>query len=628
MRGVDAASPGSEAATHEDAERRGGSRGAQTELRCVGEEHLRDALEDDSALLVDAPGHLVAFFRGEGEGLGALVGEGVDDQGLGVFLVDRVGRRHAAAAGGLDRDLVALRDDLGALRERLRVDLRGWIDALCAHALPMAFQLGRSAPTTRDGGGEGYDEDELAHGASAQTIVGRPRCDKQVAVVAVYQDPFGLTGTVLEGQYRVDRIVGEGGFGVVYRGHHLSLDQPIAIKVLKGLDGGDPTINGLILEKFRAEARLLYTLSQSSLNIVRSLHFSAITTPTGAWAPFMVLEWLDGRSLADDLTARAARGAAGRSVAEAMPILAGIAEGLATAHRQQVVHRDIKPANVFLLPETGTEGPKVKVLDFGIAKIMKEGEAAGTKGTFASFTWLYAAPEQLDPRLGPTGLTTDVYAFALLITEILTGNAPIDDNDVVGIMRTAMDPTRRPTPRNRGANVSDEIEAVCRKALAVNPGERYASIAELWAAFAAAAKTRSATTMQPAISIPGPMSAGVNPMAATGVAGAVPSSGARVAPVTGARPSLPSAAQWTPPPPTPPGFGYGQPPPLQQPPLAWGPPPLHGGPMMQPPWVRRLPIKPPETMSTTAIVTIVAFVVLTMFSASCAACVACIQAAG
>ena len=82
---------------------------------------------------------------------------------------------------------------------------------------------------------------------------------------------------------------------------------------------------------------------------------------------------------------------------------------------------------------------------------MKEGEQAGTKGTFASFTWLYAAPEQLDPRLGQTGLQTDVYAFALVLTELLTDRPPVDARDVVSILKASSDPTVRPTPRSRGA---------------------------------------------------------------------------------------------------------------------------------------------------------------------------------
>ncbi|MFO0735461.1 MAG: protein kinase [Labilithrix sp.] len=465
-------------------------------------------------------------------------------------------------------------------------------------------------------------------------------------VGAGLQDAFGLAGTVLEGQYRVDRVVGEGGFGVVYRGQHLSLDQPVAIKVLKGLDGGDPKINALILEKFRAEARLLYTLSQTSLNIVRALHFSAITTPSGAWAPFMVLEWLEGQPLDDEL----ARRGGGRSVKDALPILTGVAEALSVAHRHQVAHRDIKPANVFLVH--GPEGQRVKVLDFGIAKIMKEGEAAGTKGTFASFTWLYAAPEQLDPRLGQTGLPTDVYAFGLLVTELLTGRPPMDAPDVIGIMRAAMDTSRRPTPRTMGANVTDEIEAICRKALAVNPGDRYPSIVEMWTAFSAAAKTRSATTMQRVVAPPSGAVNPVNPLAATGVAGPMPPSGvmppsaippgsgvnpmaatgmappsaAQSAPANIGRPSLPSAAQWTPPPPTPPGYGVpqGYAPP-QPPPQQWGPPPPPMGMQPQhPQWVQRLPIRPPESMSQTAVIVIlVLFVVLV--SGSCAMCSACLQ---
>jgi len=340
-------------------------------------------------------------------------------------------------------------------------------------------------------------------------------------------DPFGLAGTLLEGQYRVDAVVGEGGFGIVYKGRHLSLDQPIAIKVLKGLDGGDAAINAVVLEKFRAEARLLYTLSQSSLHIVRALDFGAATTPSGIWAPFMILEWLDGRSLAADLAERRARGLRGRSVDEALAILEPVADGLSAAHRQQVAHRDIKPANVFLLG--GSEGgPRVKILDFGIAKIMKEGEAVGTKGTFASFTWLYAAPEQLDPRIGATGLATDVYAFGLLLTELLTDRAPIEGRDVVGIVKTATDPNRRPTPRTLGANVPDEIEAVCLRALSVDPKSRYANVAELWSALVAARSTRAATAAQSVVPsvVVAPRSSALPPPAAAAAPSAAAASAA------------------------------------------------------------------------------------------------------
>jgi serine/threonine-protein kinase len=144
----------------------------------------------------------------------------------------------------------------------------------------------------------------------------------------------------------------------------------------------------------------------------------------------------------------------------------------------------------------------------------------------------------------------------------------------------SMDRQNRPTPRSRGANVTDEIENICKRALAVNPGERFANVAEFWAALSAAAtKTRAATTMQRAVpsQIPGVT---LNPLAATGMAptghvaisnvpnsmqatntgriSALPNSAmpnSMPASMTGQRPSMPSAAQWMPPPPTPPGYG-------------------------------------------------------------------------
>ena len=308
-------------------------------------------------------------------------------------------------------------------------------------------------------------------------------------MAADLEDPFALVGTTLDGQYRADQVVGEGGYGVVYRGWHVSLEQPIAIKALKVMSAEDRAVQDALFDKFKDEAKLLYTLSQESLNIVRSMDFGAVTTASGAWAPYMVLEWLQGRSLADDLAQRRRARMGGRTLDEALALLEPAAEGLTIAHRRRVAHRDIKPANFFLLdsaPGAPAAPPRVKVLDFGIAKIIRDGEGPGTRSPFASFTWLYAAPEQLDPRVGQSGLATDVYSFALLLSELLTDRVPTEGRDVVSLLRAAIDPTVRPTPRQRGATVPDAIEVACRRALAVDPKARFASIAELWAALSAA----------------------------------------------------------------------------------------------------------------------------------------------
>ena len=355
---------------------------------------------------------------------------------------------------------------------------------------------------------------------------------------AQLEDPFGLAGTTLDGQYRADKVVGEGGYGVVYRGWHASLEQPIAIKALKVMSADDRAVQDALFAKFKDEAKLLYTLSQASLHIVRSMDFGAVTTATGAWAPYMVLEWLEGRSLAEDLSQRRRSGMRGRTLDEALALLEPAAEGLGVAHHRRVAHRDIKPANFFLLD--ANEGPKVKVLDFGIAKIIRDGEGPGTRSPFASFTWLYAAPEQLDPRIGQTGLATDVYSFALLLSELLTDRVPTEGRDVVSLLKAATDPTIRPTPRQRGANVPDAIEVACRRALAVDPKVRYASIPELWAALSAARRP----TMPPPVVSSGTNAPITTPSPDQRPSGVMPSSLAH----TSAPPQTPRSPQSVQPP--------------------------------------------------------------------------------
>ena len=424
------------------------------------------------------------------------------------------------------------------------------------------------------------------------------------------RDTFELVGKTLDGQYRVERIVGEGGFGIVYKGRHISLEQPIAIKALKVMEADDPVIQEALLAKFKDEAKLLYTLSQASLNIVRSIDFGSVSAPNGLWAPYMVLEWLEGKSLAEDLEQRRARGLRGRTPEEALALLAAAAEGLSIAHERRVAHRDVKPANLFLVNDP--KGAHLKVLDFGIAKVLRDDDGTGgTKSKFASFTWAYAAPEQLDPRVGQQGLATDVYAFALVLTEVLTDNPPVEARDVVSMLKAATDPTQRPTPRHRGANVPDWLETVCRRALAVDPKARYPTMGELWHALT--------------------LAHGGGAQKAAGAAGASASASASAASAAAAVASAPTVHQAplpqaipqriTPPPPTPPPYtpprqaGYGAPPPWpgSGPMMPYGqPPPQQTG------WTRPRPRIMPSK-DNTIVLFVVLMVVSGLFVATCAA---------
>jgi eukaryotic-like serine/threonine-protein kinase len=294
-------------------------------------------------------------------------------------------------------------------------------------------------------------------------------------------DVFSLVGQILDGQYRVDAVIGEGGYGVVYKGWHIAFEQPIAIKALKMPEVENAETRVEVLTRFREEAKLLYVLSQASLSIVRCIGYGALQAPTHAWVPYLVLEWLEGRTLSEDLEERRLRGARGRSIEETLTLLDPIKSALVYAHGQRVAHRDVKPANVFL---TGNSGPKL--LDFGIAKVMEAGATAEnaqrTAGGAGAFTPYFAAPEQLDPRLGATGPWTDVYGFALTMVEMLAARPPMEGSDLVSLVAHATDPHRRPTPRSLGVQIPDAAEAAFQKALAVDPRVRFSDVGSFWEA--------------------------------------------------------------------------------------------------------------------------------------------------
>ena len=257
------------------------------------------------------------------------------------------------------------------------------------------------------------------------------------------RDFFGFVGELIEPQYRVDDVIGEGGFSVVYRGHHLGLDEPVAIKCLKIPAGLTPGMVDAVVERFQAESRIMYRLSQGNLNIVRSISSgTAKSKVTGVLVPYMVLEWLEGVSLFQDLRDRRARQLVGRTLQETIRLLDPAATALDYAHSQGVVHRDLKPGNIFLA-ET-RDGTRSKVLDFGLAKVLTDdaiglGPAQHTmsQGIFCSLS--YGAPEQFDPKRGPIGPWTDVYSFAFVILEVLSDKKVRPAERMVDAARRAFD---------------------------------------------------------------------------------------------------------------------------------------------------------------------------------------------
>ncbi|MCU0682731.1 MAG: serine/threonine protein kinase [Polyangiaceae bacterium] len=300
-------------------------------------------------------------------------------------------------------------------------------------------------------------------------------------------DHFGWVGQIIDAKYRVVRAVDEGTFGVVYQAHHLKFDEKVALKCLKLPVG----LRGAALEefcqRFIAEGRFLHRLSRANPNIVQALDVGAELGVGGVWVPYLVLEWLDGISLADDLEQRKKRGAGGRGLGAAMALLEPAALALATAHEQRVAHRDVKPANLFLTAVAGHL--TLKVLDFGIAQIADVAEEHSTEAlgeaeneAFCAFSPFYAAPEQFDRSYGPTGPKTDVFSLALVLVEVASGRPALEGNDIAELFRASSDPYQRPTLRARGVDCPDAVDAVVRRALSPRPADRYETALDLWQA--------------------------------------------------------------------------------------------------------------------------------------------------
>jgi formylglycine-generating enzyme required for sulfatase activity/serine/threonine protein kinase len=306
------------------------------------------------------------------------------------------------------------------------------------------------------------------------------------------RDPLLIVGSTIADKYVIERMVGEGGFAVVYRALHTIWKKPVAIKFFSGLSAAPVYQREALTESFIQEGALLTELSTQSANIVQARDVGTYTSPDGQWMPYMVLEWLDGKGLDEVLEAERARGLQPWSLPQVLQLLAPVAHALDIVHRKGIAHRDIKPANLFVLGgDPRTDTCTVKLLDFGVAKLMADNTQmqaalAKTGQNITSFTPQYGAPEQFSRSYGATGPWTDVFALALIAVEMLAGRCGLDGNDVVQLAFSAGNPDRRPTPRTLGVFVPDAVEAVFRTALALRPQDRFASAAEFWRALGAA----------------------------------------------------------------------------------------------------------------------------------------------
>ncbi|MBI4617923.1 MAG: serine/threonine protein kinase [Planctomycetes bacterium] len=267
-------------------------------------------------------------------------------------------------------------------------------------------------------------------------------------------DPAGLS----IGRYRLVRPLGRGGMGTVFEAEDPELDRRVAIKVLR-----EPAAGSDSIERLRREASIAARLGHP--NIVGVHEVSSAPGPAGQPVHFIVMDCIDGRTLADMMRDGTS------SLAERVAILEVVARTVAFAHARGVVHRDLKPGNV-LVESTG----RVLLCDFGLARA--EGfEARLTGSCDVLGTPAYMAPEQVDPGSGEIDARTDVHALGALLYECLTGTLPFRGRTREEIFyRIRFDDP--PRPRRIDPSIPADLEAVALHALAKEKSRRTASAEE------------------------------------------------------------------------------------------------------------------------------------------------------
>ncbi|MFE9694654.1 Stk1 family PASTA domain-containing Ser/Thr kinase [Micromonospora sp. NPDC005806] len=286
---------------------------------------------------------------------------------------------------------------------------------------------------------------------------------------------------LLGGRYQVGELLGYGGMAEVHRGRDLRLGRDVAIKMLRADLARDATFQ----MRFRREAQNAASLNHPA--IVAVYDTGEETAPTGETLPFIVMEFVNGRTLKEVL------GVEGRlQPRRALEICADMCAALEFSHRHGIIHRDIKPGNV-MLTQTG----QVKVMDFGIARALASGATTMTQTSAVIGTAQYLSPEQA--RGEAVDARSDVYAAGCVLFELLCGHPPFVGDSPVSV---AYQHVREapPTPSSINPDVNPAVDAIVLKALSKNPLNRYQSAGEMRADLlrAAAGRPVLATPVMPA----------------------------------------------------------------------------------------------------------------------------------
>jgi serine/threonine protein kinase len=310
-------------------------------------------------------------------------------------------------------------------------------------------------------------------------------------------DPYSLVGTTLRDRYSVESFAGVGRFSVAYRGTDNATDRTTGLRLLKVRDTLTPSRRTIIVERLRGLTRPISEIAGRCPAFADVPEVGAVITSEGRWMPLVVQTWIDGETLESVLVRERTAGLPPRSLARAIDLLTPVADALGYAHSRGMAHGSLSPRNLFVRDVAREDWSTVEVLDLGIAQalaVTQEKDRAFVEPPFGSlyfFAPAYGSPEHFAGDLAYLGPASDVFALALIVVELVSGEPPLGDGDDEQLLAAAADPVTRPTPRTHGRELGGYVEAVFSRALAVRAADRYASVSSFWEALRAAARMTS-----------------------------------------------------------------------------------------------------------------------------------------
>jgi eukaryotic-like serine/threonine-protein kinase len=274
------------------------------------------------------------------------------------------------------------------------------------------------------------------------------------------------SGDILEGKYRIVRMIGEGGMGAVFEGENMAIHRRVAIKVLHPAASG----NADAVMRFEREAQAAGRIGSDHILEVLDLG----RMPDGA--RYMVMEFLDGEPLSQRI-----RGLGRMRPEQIVPLAQQILIGLGAAHAASIVHRDLKPDNIFILKEKAGRRDFVKLIDFGISKFNAlSGDMSMTRTGAVMGTPYYMSPEQAKGS-GVVDHRSDLYAVGVILYEAATGQVPFEASTFNELLFKIVLSTPPPL-RDVVPDIDPRFAAVVEKAMAREPNDRFASASDMLAA--------------------------------------------------------------------------------------------------------------------------------------------------